>query len=139
MTIPYSADYTPPAPVLNVVLRYGDERPSFGPLEAVVDTGADATIIPESIARQLRATPLNPAQLETQWGDVHPVTIYLLDIEVDDRLLPGIVVAGDPAADEIILGRNVLNRLALFLDGPRQGTDVLDENSVSRWRSRREG
>jgi hypothetical protein len=74
MTVPYSADYAPPAPVLNVVFRYGDERPPLGPLEAVVDTGADATIIPESVARQLRATPLNPAQLETQWGDTHPVT-----------------------------------------------------------------
>ena len=68
MSAPYnSADYTPPAPVLSVAFRYG-ERPWLGPFEALVDTGADATIIPESIAERLRAAPLNPGHLETQWG-----------------------------------------------------------------------
>jgi predicted aspartyl protease len=101
-----------------------------------VDTGADATIVPEDIARQLKATPLNPAQLETQWGDVHPVTIYLLDINVGDLRLPGVVVAGDPDSGEIVLGRNVLNKLSLFLDGPAQQTDLLDDATVKRLRAR---
>jgi hypothetical protein len=65
--------------------------------------------------------------------------VYLLDVEVGDQLLPGIVVAGGPAANEIILGRNVLNRLALFLDGPKHETSVLGEPVANRWRSRREG
>ena len=107
----------------------------LGPLEAIVDTGADATIVPEVIAQQLRAIPLNPGQLETQWGDVHPVTIYLLDIEIGNQRLPGIVVAGDSETNEIVLGRNVLNKLPLFLDGPLQKTDVLDELTTSRLRS----
>ena len=104
--------------------------------EAIVDTGADATIIPDDIARRLKASPLNPARLETQWGDVHPVTMYLLDLQIGDVRLPSVVVAGDPETEEIILGRNVLNKLALFLDGPAQQTDMLDDATVKRLRAR---
>lgn len=136
MSTPYNAnDYVPPAPVLPVAFRYG-ERPWLGPFEAIVDTGADATIIPESIAQRLRATPLNPGHLETQWGDIHPVTIYLLDLQVDGRTLPGIVVAGDPETDEIVLGRNALNKLPLLLDGPELQTEALDDATIQRLRAR---
>jgi predicted aspartyl protease len=136
MSTRYNAtDYSPPAPVLPVAFRY-TERPWLGPFEAIADTGADATIIPESIAQRLRATPLNPGRLETQWGDIHPVTIYLLDIQVSGQSLPGIVVAGDPETDEIVLGRNVLNTLPLLLDGPEQQTDVLDDSTMKRLRAR---
>jgi predicted aspartyl protease len=137
MSTPYNtADYSPPAPILPVTFRYS-ERPGLGPFDAIVDTGADATIIPESIAQRLRATPLNPGHLETQWGDIHPITVYLLDIQVNGQSLPGIVVAGDAETDEIVLGRNVLNKLPLLLDGPEQQTDVLDDSTVKRLRTRR--
>jgi len=137
VSVHYNADYSPAVPILQVVFGYGSEHPWLGPFKAIVDTGADATILPESIARQLRAVPLNPGQLETQWGDVHPVTLYLLDIQVDNLQLPGVVTAGDAETDEIVLGRNVLNKLAIFLDGPEQQTDVLDDSTVSRLRVRR--
>jgi predicted aspartyl protease len=122
---------------LQVTFGYGAEH-RLGPLEAIADTGADATIVPEIIAQQLKAIPLNPGQLETQWGDIHPITIYLLDLEVNKQHLPGIVIAGDPEASEIVLGRNVLNKLSLFLDGPKQHTDVLDEATANRLRARRQ-
>jgi len=134
MSTAYDEHYSPPAPILPVAFRYG-ERPWLGPLSAVVDTGADASIIPESIAEQLRATPLNPGHLETQWGELHPVTLYLLDIQVGDWQLPGVVVAGDPETNEIVLGRNVLNKLPLLLDGPQQQTDVLDDVTMQRLRA----
>lgn len=138
MSVTYNSKYTPPAPVLQVTFGYGEDRPWLGTFDAIVDTGADATIVPEEIARKLKATPLNPGQLETQWGDVHPVTIYLLEMQVGAIRLPGVVVAADPEAHEIILGRNVLNKLALFLDGPAQQTDLLDDATVQRLRARRE-
>jgi predicted aspartyl protease len=138
MSTPYSTDYNPPLPILQVTFGHGDGPPSVGPHEAVIDTGADATIVPEAIAQQLKAIPLNAGQLETQWGDIHPVTIYLLDIRINDQLLPNIVVAGDSEANEIVLGRNVLNKLALFLDGPQQKTEVLNAQITNRLRARRE-
>ena len=41
----YSVAYTPPMPVCTLYLGAGGEEPQMGPLEAVIDTGADITII----------------------------------------------------------------------------------------------
>jgi predicted aspartyl protease len=136
MSHSYNTDYFPPIPVLTVTFGYGGERPWLGPFEVIVDTGADATIVPEDIPLQLKAIPLNPAQIKTQWGDIHSVTMFLLDIQIGDQHLGGIVTAGAPESDEIILGRNVLNKLPLFLDGPRQQSEVLDDATVRRLRAR---
>lgn len=132
MSVQYNSQYAPAIPVLAVSFGYGDAHRLPEMFEAIVDTGADATIVPDNIARRLKASPLNPAHLETQWGDVHPVTMYLLDVQIGDVRLPSVVVAGDSETDEIILGRNVLNKLPLFLDGPTQQTDVLDDATVKR-------
>jgi hypothetical protein len=41
-------------------------------------------------------------------------------------------------ADEIVLGRNVLNKLTIFFDSPKQQTEILDDPTVKRLRDRRE-
>lgn len=40
-------------------------------------------------------------------------------------MLPGLEVVGDLYTDEIVLGRDVLNRLLLLIDGPREVTEIL--------------
>jgi hypothetical protein len=44
--------------------------------------------------------------------------LYLVDIQIGNMTLPGLEVVGDEVSNEIILGRNVLNRLRVLLDGP---------------------
>jgi hypothetical protein len=61
MSTLYNSGYVPPIPVLQVAFGYGPVSRWLGPFEAIVDTGADATIVPETIAQQLRAAPLNTA------------------------------------------------------------------------------
>ena len=46
MKTPYLGDYTPPIPVLQIWLGYPEESLSLGPFEAIVDIGADGTILP---------------------------------------------------------------------------------------------
>jgi hypothetical protein len=43
--------------------------------------------------------------------------------------LPGIDVIGDPRGDEIILSRDVLNKLWLALDGPLQTIEVAEKRT----------
>ena len=43
---PYSTEYLPAAPVMEIRLGAPGMEPSSGFLEALVDTGADATIVP---------------------------------------------------------------------------------------------
>jgi len=106
-------------------------------MEAIVDTGADMTIAPEWMLEQLGAIKAIETALVTQWGERHPVTLYLVDIEINGLRLPGVYIAGDENAADVILGRNVLNKLPLFLDGPEEQAEVLDKTAAKRLRARR--
>lgn len=46
-------------------------------------------------------------------------------LEVEGQLLPGIEVVGDEQGRDVLLGRNVLNKLIVLLDGPGRLTAVL--------------
>lgn len=59
-------------------------------------------------------------------GAAYALRTYLVDVEIGGLTLPGIEVIGDDVADQILIGRDVLNKLRLLLDGPRQKTELLD-------------
>jgi len=52
------------------------------------------------------------------------VFLYLVDVAIGKVTLPGIEVVGDPSGNEIIVGRDILNRLRILLDGPAKITEV---------------
>lgn len=56
--------------------------------------------------------------MKRQWS-------YLVDVEVDGVNLPGLWVIGDDATDEVLLGRDVLNRLQILLDGLNQQAEIV--------------
>jgi len=95
------------------------------------------TIAPADILINLQAQHVQETNLVSQWGDTHPVVLYLVDLEIEDQLFPGVLVAGDETTNEIILGRNLLNLLPLFLDGPQEQTHLVDDALVRRLRGRR--
>ena len=51
----YDFSTFPPAPRLEIRLIAQPHGAAYGPIPAFVDTGADATIVPIAIVRQLRA------------------------------------------------------------------------------------
>lgn len=138
MSISYQASgYVLPIPVLAVRFRRLAEAAVTASVAAVVDTGADMTVAPAEILVTLQAQAVQETNLVSQWGDVHPVVLYLVDLEIDTQIFPGVLVAGDEHADEVILGRNFLNLLPLFLDGPQQQTHLVDGPLVQRLRMSR--
>ncbi|MEA3340324.1 MAG: retroviral-like aspartic protease family protein [Chloroflexota bacterium] len=123
---PYDATYDPPIPACDVALT----APSTGrrvTLTAIVDTGADGTIVPVHYLHRIGARRSIEATLRSQWGEPRTVFLYLVNLQVGELALPGIYVVGDELGDEIVLGRNVLNRLRLLLDGPVALTQLLNE------------
>ena len=115
-TIPYSLMYDPPAPTCDVILESAEgERVT---LTALIDTGADATLVPVSHLRVIGARRVFEMGLRSQWGERRAVYLYLVDVHVGGVALPGVYVVGDEIGDEVILGRDVLNRLRITLDGP---------------------
>ena len=137
MTSPYNKNYVPPIPVVEAFFAIPEGTPNTGPFEAILDTGADGTVVPKEILLNLGAPSLNYAHLISPWGEPHEVMLYLVDIHLGAILLPAIQVAADEGGEEIILGRNVLNKLSIFLDGPVLITDFPDEATIKRIRANR--
>lgn len=117
---PYDRSYVPPAPRLTIRLAVPDEAFSETVLSALVDTGADVTIVPTRFVEPLDLQADNRKILRSPWGERRPVNVYLLDVGIGDIRLPLMEIVADDRGNEVILGRNVLNRLRLVLDGPRQ-------------------
>jgi hypothetical protein len=77
------------------------------------------------------------AYLRGLWSEQRPVTLYLVDLHLENGILPGVEVIGIDEDDieteedrEIVLGRNILNQLILLLDGPNEQTDVLEQRPL---------
>lgn len=117
MTVtPYNTTYDPPVPVCDITLESAEGARVT--LAALIDTGADATLIPVPHLRAIGARQVFEMGLRSQWGERRMVYLYLVDVHVGGVTLPGVYVVGDEMGDEVILGRDVLNRLRITLDGP---------------------
>ena len=130
----YSHDKFPPAPVLSVSLSQPGEASPGQTRPALVDTGGDFTTVPLSWLLEIDAPEVRMAYLRGLWSEQRAVTLYLVDVHLENGVLPGMEVIGideddiETEADrEIVLGRNVLNQLILLLDGPNQQMDILDQ------------
>jgi predicted aspartyl protease len=124
MNYPYLADYYPSIPVLEIQLGYPAEALVLGPLVAIVDTGADGTLIPQTFLDDIGAPLIDEVRMRSQWGEPRRAQMFAVDVGIGDLRLPGVEVVGDEMSGEIILGRNILNRLKLLLDGPHERTEI---------------
>lgn len=95
-------------------------------------------MVPSDLLDGIGAIEGERATMRSHFGERLPVQTYVVDLEIEDFVFTGLYVIGDDFGEEIVLGRNVLNKLPLFLDGPKEQTEVLDDARVKRLRERRE-
>ncbi|MBI3913064.1 MAG: hypothetical protein HY327_02540 [Chloroflexi bacterium] len=125
MKTAYGQNYVPPAPVLDIHLAEPDKALQVGPLTALIDTGSDGTFVPTAIIEKLDVPIVYATSVRSHLGDnLRRVSVYKVDILFETIRLPSIEVIGDDWGDEIIIGRNALNKLRLLLDGPKQTTEL---------------
>jgi len=127
MRYPYDKSYRPPFPVVQVTLYNSEEGLGTSARNALLDTGSDGSLVPISHLRQILAPAFADTCIRSHWGEWRPVQLFLVDLVLDDLRLTDVSVVGDEQGDEIVLGRNVLNRLRLLLDGPARLTDILPQ------------
>ena len=120
----YEHSYYPPAPMVEIWLAPPDRAYVLGPLSALIDTGADGSLLPVQILRQLGVELFDIKRLRSQWGESRAAETYLVDVGIGSQRLPLIEMVSDDASDEVLLGRNILNLLHLTLDGPKQVVEV---------------
>lgn len=122
----YSADYAPAAPVCPVYLGAGGRDATFGPFPALVDTGADLCVVPLSLLRRIGAPSIGHGRARTIWDTSRTVTVYAVSLQVETLQLRALRVLANEDDEEIILARQVLNRLQIRLDGPASLLDIAE-------------
>jgi hypothetical protein len=124
MKYPYNAAYEPPFPAIEVVLDNIELGMQTSPVLALLDTGADGSLVPLNLLYQIRAPVLTETRIRSHWGEWRSVQLFLLDVVIGTMRLPGVFVVGDNQGNEVVLGRNVLNKMRLILNCPANTTDV---------------
>jgi predicted aspartyl protease len=108
----------PQSPVLPVQIAGPEADDWIDVPAALVDTGADATMIPDAFLSQIQAAEWDQARLRSHWGEFRLVYRYEIDMRIGGRTFAGVLVVADDVGDEIILGRDLLNQLRFLYDGP---------------------
>lgn len=91
---------------------------------ALIDTGADATVIPLSVLRQIDARRLDSAFARNMDGSRYEIVLYSVKISVGQYPVYGIEAIANERTSEVVLGRDALNQLILTLNGLAQITDI---------------
>jgi hypothetical protein len=94
----------------------------------LIDSGADITLVPRSVAQQLGAISAHERLYELAGfdGSIALVAAVRLELILLGRSFRGSFLVLDEESG--ILGRNVLNSLTISLDGPRLVWDIAQEN-----------
>ena len=72
-TWPHNRQYHPPAPMIELEFHRGGKQRQALRLLALVDSGADTTIIPFDILDRIGARPIGPASLRSFMGEIRIV------------------------------------------------------------------
>ncbi len=119
----YDADYYPAAPALTVGIGSPKGNVARSEVTALVDTGAEVTMIPLSILRSSGGRIQEKRRLRGILGE-SVVNRYLITVYVAGYAIRGIRAVALEDNYDSILGRDVLNQLELTLNGPAQETWV---------------
>lgn len=117
---PYDKRYSPPAPVLAV--RVG--RPGTLPdvfLPALVDTGADISVLPEGLPARLGLPVVDRVSVVGVGGLPHPFPVYAAEVALNGyrKIIRAVSLGTTP-----LIGRDLLNSITVRLDGPGATLEV---------------
>jgi hypothetical protein len=111
--------FAPPAPLAQVSLRNADTGVLLSGLPMLIDSGADVTLIPQASAVGIGAVIDSTSRYELMGfdGSVSAAQAVHLDLLFLRRAFKGRFLLTSQSCG--VLGRDVLNHLAIILNGPR--------------------
>jgi hypothetical protein len=104
----YDSRYNASMPVAQVQFWYGTAIPPLT-LSAVIDSGADGTILPLVYLHQIRARKYDQVWMRGITAHRSSVDLYLVSLRIGNFIQEDVAVVGDPVGQEVILGRDLLN------------------------------
>ena len=120
----YAEEPTPPAPFATISVRCPESNRNAVDLPAQIDTAADRTVLPDTVVQALSLVEDGRLNFQGFAGDVIELPVYLVEIRIG-TLDPVLVrAAHGPAEPYVLLGRDVINRHDLVLQGPKRMLEV---------------
>ena len=124
LTFAYDSAYSPSMPVVDLNVSRPGSRRSDQIVTAVVDSGADGTLLPIDVLEAVGAGYVGEAVIRGISGSRQQVSMYLVSLHVGAHALQAIRVVAAPEGSEAILGRNALQYLVVTLNGPAAVTEI---------------
>ncbi|MCI0490231.1 MAG: retroviral-like aspartic protease family protein [Blastocatellia bacterium] len=121
----YDASFNPPAPVADVTVAHPVTGDESGALRGKLDTGADITVIPERLVAQLSLTPKGQIWTRGYDGTYSQRPVYYVRMSVEGFLVASVRCIVTPRSN-VLLGRNVLNRFFITLDGKHKSFSLTE-------------
>ncbi len=117
LVYPYDANnFNPPAPVLGVSLSSPTSQGEVIKIPAVLDSGADMTVIPQNIVQQLQLKYVDEISAVGYDGIVKKTFVYSTKIifeNIGDFIIR--VITSDN--DHALIGRDIINKWSVLLRG----------------------
>lgn len=125
-TCDYDSSYNPSMPVVEVVLTNPETGQRSETLSAIIDSGADSSIIPEQNLRSIGLSPIRKVRMQGVTRISSYVNEYLVQMEFGPFQLSLVDVLAQKDAPEAIIGRDVLNHFIVTLNGLAASVEITD-------------
>jgi len=120
----YSLEHSPPAPSMTVRVSKPLSNRSLE-LQAKLDTGADMTVLPQRAISELGLIPASRVSVTSFEGREFSRYTYFVNIWFNGFGCRIVEVIGARRRDAL-LGRDILNKIKLVLDGKNLSFELLD-------------
>jgi predicted aspartyl protease len=123
-TFDYDRSYVPPMPVAKVEIWYAPAKSRVN-VDAIIDSGADATIVPQRYLERTGVRIHDRVWMRGMMSARSEVALYSLSLRVGSYVQGELSVVADPEGDEMVLGRDVLNHLQVTLNGIAGAVEIV--------------
>ena len=121
----YDTSFTPPAPIADVSVSHPVTGLVVDGLRGKLDSGADVSVIPTTLVDHLHLTPRGHVWTRGYDGTFTRRPLYYVGMNVEGINVPVVRCVAANRAD-LLLGRNVMNRFCITLDGKNLTFELLD-------------
>lgn len=112
----YDLNYLPAMPIVSLSIGKADSAATLA-LSGLVDSGADATMIPLRLLQEVGAIKRRYVRIRTISGQLTGSNLCTVSLQFAHYRRNRIDVVGNVESDEVIIGRDILNHLIITLDG----------------------